>query len=153
MRIFAHVCPNCGHPFDRTAAIPDPSAHFSPSSGRYAVFELIDPRDGSTFWIGAGIAKGWRVKARQPYSQRKAIMMKEIRAAGHEPVEGLIAWCQTREQAMRIKVYYCAKIGQAFRGSSRGALGKGKQAKNVAYLAKHTRRLPKYDRLVPPLAR
>lgn len=101
------------------------------SAMRFCVFEVVDPRDDTRIWVGAGYYRRWRHNALACFSDRKAESFAAIRAAGYEPEPRILKRCRLLRAAMEAKAVMCIEIGQAFRGA------KLPEKYRRAYLARH----------------
>lgn len=85
---------------------------------KFCVFEIIDPRNGTRIWVGAGRFENWRSNALVCYSDRKAESFAAIRAAGYEPAPRIVEQYRHLGDAMKRKAAICLEIGQAYRGAT-----------------------------------
>lgn len=107
------------------------------SGARFAVYEVVDPRTGIPFWVGAGLRDRWMKSAMRIESEGKEKWFIEIRKAGFEPLPRIVAFFADRLSAMVLKFELCKSIGQAFRGGKLNSVVRLPGDRRVGYKRSH----------------
>lgn len=83
---------------------------------RYYVYDLIDPRDGATFYVGKGQrdrVHHHEIEARAGKNSSKCIRIREILAAGHSLRHSIISRFDDEAEAYAAEAFRVGEIGLA----------------------------------------